>query len=169
MLTYYIKQKMLSIRDKYYVYDNNHEQVFEIRQNNFLGFLDKLLGSIFSLNLDLFIYNINGQEVIKIHKKMGFIWEKFSISNNKNIIADITQEKSLALPKINITTENCNYVASTTPLSRHFTIKKDEELVCEIQKKRLSLTDYYEITVYDELNYLLFISTAIAIDNSFYN
>lgn len=170
MSIYYIKQKKISIRDIYHVYtDIKEKPILEVIDNNFWGFLDNMLGNIFSFPRNFTAKNTEEKDIFTVHKKMGFIWEKYDLIINSKVIASISQEKTLAKPKIIVSTQNEKYTISSNVLAKKFLIKKNNILVCEINKKIFSLGDMYELHSYEREQDELFIAVTIAIDNSFHH
>lgn len=72
MSTYYIKQKKVSIRDIYYLYINkNEEPILEIIDNNYFGFLDNILGNLFSFSRKFVAKDTNAKKNLSYIKRWG--------------------------------------------------------------------------------------------------
>jgi uncharacterized protein YxjI len=169
MNTYYINQKILSLQDRYYIYDENQQPILQIIGNTLGGNLDKFFGSFFSIGYDIHINNLDGEEIFLIKKKKGFIWENYDIFIYGSKCASIHREKDWFKAKFNINSVYGNYTFSGNSLARNFTILKDGKVVAKIQKKTLSIKDAYELCVYEEDKFQLFIASVIAIDNACHN
>lgn len=169
MKTYYIKQKLVSLNDKYYVYDKNDEPCLEVVSNGLLAFLDNLFGSIFSLGHKFYIKNLNGNVFATIKKRTGFLLEKYDIFCGERNIASIKQQITALRPKISIKTEKDDYLISGDILGRDFIISKNGVTVATVKKAAFNIKDKYTIDIFEDGNDELFVSTVIAIYNSLHN
>ena len=169
MKTYYIKQKLISLNDKYYVYDTNNEPCLEVVSNGLLSFLDNIFGSIFSLGHNLYIKNLDGSEFATIKKKSGFILEKYDLFCGERIIASFKRKMTSLNPKISITTDKDNYLISGDILGRNFIISKNGITVATVNKTAFNIKDSYTIDIFEDGNDELFVSTIITIDNSIHS
>lgn len=169
MKTYYIVQKLISLNEKYYIYDINNEPYLEVISNGFISYLDNIFGSIFSLGHKLYIKNLDGSEFVIIKKRAGFLLEKYDIFCGERSIASIKQHMSALKPKISITTEKDNYMVSGDIMGRDFIISRNEVTVAKVKKTAFNIQDKYKIDIFEEGNDELFISTVIAIDNSMHS
>gem|GEM_PF-1623842 len=162
MRTYYINQKLLSLNEKYYVYNSDDEPYLEVVSNGLLAFLDNIFGSVFSLGHKLYIKNLDGSEFAILKKRTGFFLEKYDIFCGERDIASIKGKIIALKPKISITAEKDDYLISGDILGRNFVISKNGITVARVNKTAFNIKDKYTI---DEL----FISMVIAIDNSLHN
>ncbi|KOC30903.1 LURP-one-related/scramblase family protein [Clostridium botulinum] len=169
MKTYYIDQKLISLNDKYYVYDTNDKLCLEVVSNGLLGFLDRIFGSVFSLGHKLYIKNLDRSEFATIKKRTGFFLERYDIFCGERNIASIKQQMTALNPKILITTEKNHYLISGDIFARDFIISKNSITVARVKKTAFNFKDKYVIDIFQEGNDELFVSTVIAIDNSFHN
>lgn len=169
MKTYYIVQKLISLNEKYYIYESNNELYLEVTSNGFISYLDDIFGSIFSLGHKLYIKNLDGSEFVTIKKRAGFILEKYDIFCGERNIASIKQHMSVANPKISITTEKDKYIITGDIMGRDFVIAKNEVTVAKVKKTAFNIKDKYKIDIFEDGNDELFISTVIAIDNSIHS
>lgn len=169
MNMYYLNQKIDVIKDKYIVSDINKQPIFNIIGNSSTGTVDRIFGNFFSIGHTLYINNIDGEEKFIIKKKPGFIWSNYDMLIDNNISASIHQDKSWLKPKFSVNSQYGKYTISGDSFAKHFTVNEDGNMVAKFDKKTLSLTDTYEICVYDPDVDNLIIAIVIAIDNSIHS
>jgi uncharacterized protein YxjI len=169
MKRYYIKQKLISLTEKYYVYNANDEPCLEVVSNGLLSFLDNIFGSVFSLGHKLYIKNLDGSEFAVIKKRAGLLLEKYDIFCGESNIASIKREMRTLKPKISITTEKDDYLVSGDIMGRSFIISKNGITVSKVKKTAFNIQDKYTVDIFEDGNDELFVSMVIAIDNSFHN
>ncbi|WP_425445835.1 LURP-one-related/scramblase family protein [Dethiothermospora halolimnae] len=169
MSIYYMEQQTFSTKDKYQIYDTNRQQILEATGNRSTGTFDRVFGNFFSIGYTLNVNNIEGELVFTLNKKRGFIWSHYDMLVNKDLHASIQEEKSLFKSNLIINSSLGEYKVNGDVFAKNFTINKAQNTVAKIKKKTFSFGDSYEISVYEEDNYKLFIATAIAIDNCKHN
>lgn len=169
MSIYYIKQRIVTIKDKYIIYDINKEPILEITGSSFTGIFDRFLGNVFSIGHALYINSLKGKTEFILKKKVGFIWSKYDMVDNNNIIASMRRGKSLLVPKMNVNSEFGDYLITGDVLGEKFSIVKNKIEVAEVSKKRLSFGDSYKICVYENDTDKLIIAMVLAIDNCYHN
>lgn len=169
MKTYYINQKLLSLNEKYYVYDYNNEPCLEVVSNGLLSFIDNIFGSIFSLGHKLYIKNLDGSEFATIRKRVGFLLEKYDVFCGERKLASIKQQMTLLKPKISITTEKNHYIITGDIFGKNFVISNNGITAARVYKPVFNIKDKYTLEIFEDGSDELFISMVIAIDNSIHN
>lgn len=169
MKTYYINQKLISLADKYYVYNAQNEACLEVISNRWLSIINRILGGLFSLGQNLYIKNLDGSEFATIKKRTGFLLEKYDIFCGGKNIASIKQRLSAFNAKMLITTEKGDYLISGNIMGRDFSISQNSIDVARVKKTVISIKDRYALDIFEEGNDELFVSAVIAIDNSLHN
>jgi len=167
MNIYYIKQK-LSLKDKYLVYDVNDKPVLQVVGSSLTVSFERIFGNIFSIGHVLQVNNLQGEKEFLIKRKAGFIWKKYDVIINNEIIS-INQNKNFFIPKMHINTQCNNYLINGDILGKKFSILKDNVEIAHVSKKLLSLNDIYEVCVYEKDADKLAIAILIVIDNCYHN
>lgn len=167
---YYIKQSMISINDRYRVYNMDNELILKAGSNYFGAMLDRLFGSFCSLGYTLTINDLEGKEHVKVKKKLGGIWKRYDIIKNNEKVASLNQCKTWFKPKLNIISIYDNYSVAADILAKSFSINTDNDRkVAEVFKKVFNLTDMYEIYTYDEDIDEIIIPLVLVLDNCWHN
>ncbi|GAA0079019.1 hypothetical protein UT300005_33980 [Clostridium sp. CTA-5] len=169
MKTYYIKQRLNLGNDKYFIYDQKQQPILKVVKKGLTGLLDNFLGNIISLGTKIYIYNLDEAETIMIKKKKKFIWNQYDIFIDSSKYASLCEEKTWFKPNLSINTIDGAYKIKGNIFARDFFIVKDKEVMATIKKRRLTISDCYEISVFQEECYKLFIAITIAIDNLYHN
>lgn len=169
MKTYYIKQKLIDLNEKYSVYDKEEKLYLEVASNGATAFLDNICGSIFSVGHKVYLKKIDGSEFATIKKRTGFLISKYDIFCNEIKIATIKEKITAFSPKISITTDKEEYWITGDIMARDFRISNKGITYATIKKTAFNIKDKYTLTIFDDGNEEIFIATVIAIDNSFHS
>lgn len=168
MKTYYIKQRAISIGNKYFIYNNHNERCLE-SNSNYLSIIDRLFGSILSIGYKLRIKDSCGDEVITIKKKLGVLSENYNIYSKERKIANIKQHMKTLKAMFSITTNNDKYIIKGDLLAREFNIYKNDVSIAEINKVAFSFKDGYKVDIFEVEEENLILAMAIVIDSSIHN
>lgn len=147
----YIKEKVISIHNKFYIQDENHNNIYEVsnkvvtigRKTTIKDMAEKELVYIerepFKLVEDYYHIFINNEE-IQLIKKFKILATKYQLSNGYSVEGDAL--------KLNFTIydENKNEIAS-------------------IKKNFISLPDKYEINIHTEKDFVLILAILAIIVN----
>ncbi|MFR9293998.1 MAG: LURP-one-related/scramblase family protein [Turicibacter sanguinis] len=157
MGTYYIKQKIFSLRDHYYVYDKHEQAAFEVT-GKFLAIADQLT-----------IRDLNQNELFTVKQKLMTVWGAYDIYKGDILCATIKRRPSLFKPKLDVESEYGNFQLRGDVFDHNFSITKDGQEVGHIEKKWFKLSDHYELQVATGQDDAFFIAMLIAIDNCLHN
>lgn len=127
----YIKQKVFSWGDKFKIYNEFGDAVFEVK------------GEVLSLGKKLHIYDRNSEETAFIHQKLLTFLPKYYISRNGEDIAEVVKEFTVFKAKYNI--KQFGWEVNGNVTDHQYQIKKGNKVIAEISKKWLSWGDTYEI------------------------
>lgn len=168
MKTYYINQKTMSISDRYYIYDVGMQPSFEVTSNKLSSLYDRLFGNIISIGHTLELKDLNGTTLSIIKKRYGFVIGNYDIYQQNGKLASIHTHFAVINPKISISTSKTNYTLKGNLMARDFTIYNEERKVAQITKTPFNIKDKYTIKIFDDEHELLYLSSVIAIDNSYH-
>lgn len=168
MKTYYIKQRAISIGNKYFIYNNHNERCLE-GDSNYLSVIDRLFGSILSIGYKSRIKDPCGEEVITIKKKLGILSENYNIYSKERKIANIKQHMKTLKPTFSITSNNDKYIIKGDLFAREFNIYKNDVSIAEVNKVAFSFKDGYKVDIFEVEEENLILAMAIVIANSIHN
>ncbi|MBP3908879.1 MAG: LURP-one-related family protein, partial [Turicibacter sp.] len=77
MRTFYIKQKIFTLRDRYYVYDGHEQPVYEVT------------GKFFSIGDELTISDLNGKPLFRIKQRVMSFFGAYDVYQNDILCATI--------------------------------------------------------------------------------
>lgn len=155
----YVKQKVLSLRDRYTIYDINQHSIYYCTSK------------ILSLVAQRHLYRADDDtKLLTIEKKLLTLLPKYKIYDpNHQPIAQIHKKLSFFKPKYSIHTTNNELYIEGNIFAHDFTIKQDEHILFEVHKKWISWGDTYEISIYDETNIELYIALVLILDHDCHN
>ncbi|MGI6050191.1 MAG: LURP-one-related/scramblase family protein [Acetivibrionales bacterium] len=153
----YIKQKVFSIRDRYSIFDEQGQPVFNVE------------GKIFSFGAKIHLYDAAGMELLYIEQKLFRFLPEYHIYSGNTLIAVIKKEFSLFKPKLNIQSQFGDYSFIGNLFGMDFSIVRDNMVIGELHKVWLSWGDSYELIVENENDVPLFCALSIAIDHCIHN
>ena len=153
----YIKQKVFSLGDKYYVFNEMQQPVFAVQ------------GRIFSMGAKIHVFDMTGQELYFIQQKLFRFLPEYHIFAGDILCAIVKKEFSFFKPRLAIQSQYGDYTMEGNLFGMDFTIFNDGIPVGEIHKKWFSFGDSYELVVHDPNNAAFFSTLVIAIDNCLHN
>ncbi|NLU32514.1 MAG: hypothetical protein GXX04_07830 [Clostridiaceae bacterium] len=153
----YIKQKVFSLGDRYYVFDENQRPVFTVQ------------GQIFTIGAKIHIYDITGQELYYIERRLFRLLPEYHIFCGDNHCAIVKKEFSLFRPRLAIQSQYGDYTIEGSLFGMDFVIYNEGIPVGEVHKKWFAFGDSYELDVIDPNNAAFFSALVIAIDNCLHN
>ena len=150
-MKFYIKQKVISLKDRFNVYDENQNVKYTVK------------GKYFSLLNKLKLLDEHEELIYHAEKKLFRLLPKYIIfDTNHTQLATI--KKQLALrPRYEIFMHDKKLNIDGTFLGHNFTISDESGSLASIHKKYISWGDTYEIDIFNEtyLNLILFIVIVI--------
>ena len=147
----YINEKLFSLHNKYYVKDENENDILEISSK------------LISLGAKTWIKDLNGKELLYIEQELFHLMPKYNIIINNNVICSIN--KKFHIIKNDYTLSN-NYRIDGDFFSHNFIVYNDkDEKVGEIYRQYFSIGDKYVIEIFDEKDYVLILGIIVAISN----
>lgn len=156
----YIRQKMFNIIGQEFTIKDANEQPFFKVVPRF---------SIFKKKYE--ILDMQNNLLLKIVRRpFRFFSRHDIIDNQNNILAIIKAKFSPFKPKFKIKSkiegDTSNYEILGNFVAWHYEIKRDQEVLAEINKRLFKLTDTYELKILDDDEMLFCIGCVIAIDSA---
>ncbi|MEE1237044.1 MAG: LURP-one-related family protein [Turicibacter sp.] len=157
MKTFYIKQRIFTITDRYFVYDQYQQPTYEVN------------GKFFTIGDELTLTNLKGDELFRIKQRIMSLFGAYDVYKQNKLCATIKRRATLFRPKLDIESDDGNFEIEGDFWDYNFSILKDGHTIGTIEKEWLTLRDSYKLTVNDSELETLFISMVIAIDNCLHN
>lgn len=146
----YIKEKVLDIRTRFFIKNENNENVYEVTNK------------IFSLGKKSTISDMTGNKIAYIEQEIFKLLPKYNIYFYDTFYCDMTKEFSLMKNNYNLSN---GYTVKGDMLMHNITIQDPSgNVICYINREFFTIGDKYEIEIFDsnQLNIILAISTVIA-------
>jgi len=148
----FLKQKVFSWRDRFYVKDENGNDRFYVE------------GEIFTWGKKLHIYNVNGTEVAFIRQKI-FSWlPRYFIEIGGVVVCEIVKEFTLFKPSYRL--EGLPWRLKGDFWAHEYKLDDNynERQIMSISKKWFTWGDSYELDINDPQNELLCLCVTLAVD-----
>lgn len=145
-----IKQRIMTFRDAYDVYDENREKKYYVK------------GEMFSIGHKLHVYDNNRKEVGLVRQKFLTVTPSFHIYIHGEKVGHVQKKITLFHPKY--TVDYKKWTVDGDLMEWNYTVKNGRRKIASVSKKLLHWGDTYVIDIenpHDELSVLML---AIAID-----
>ncbi len=147
----YIKQKVFSWKDKFFVKDEYGQDKYYVE------------GELFSWGRKLHVYDMNQREVAFIAQKVMTFMPEFHVSQEGREVAVVKQKFAWFHPKYEIQGPNWNVEGSFW--QHEYTVSDQGGSVqVGISKELMSWGDSYEMDIAEDKNELLALAVVLAID-----
>lgn len=146
----YIKQKVFSWKDKFYVKDENGNDRYYIE------------GELFSLGKKLHIYDMNSNEVAFIHQKVLSFLPRFFVYIGGTQVAEIVKEFTLFRNKYRI--DGLNWDVDGDFMDHDYEITRMGIPIVSISKEWFTWGDSYMLDIADNVDPVNALSVVLAID-----
>ena len=153
----YLKQKVFSFSDKYDVFDENENVIYNGE------------AKLFSFGAKIRLLDNMGEEKFYIEQKLMRFLPEYHIFRGEVLCAVVKKEFSFFTPKINVSSDYGEFVILGDFFSMNFSVECNGEYIGCINKKWLSWGDTYELDISDSTDPAFFCSLVIAIDNCLHN
>ncbi|MGX7029756.1 LURP-one-related/scramblase family protein [Vagococcus zengguangii] len=150
MTTLYMKQKLISIGEKFTITDEKGRAKYYVE------------GSLLKVPKTFTIYNENKQKIGKVSKKLVSILPKFDVEVEGQPAMSI--EKQISLMKAKYEIKGNGITVKGNLLDMDFSVLKNGRKVGSISKKWISIGDSYEINIVDTGLEEVMVSIVVAID-----
>ena len=147
----YIKQKVFSWKDKFFVKDEYGQDKYYVE------------GEAFSWGRKLHVYDMNQREVAFIAQKVMTFMPEFHVSQEGREVAVVKQKFSWFHPKYEI--QGPNWTVEGSFWQHEYTVSDQGGSVqVSISKELMSWGDSYELDIAEDKNELLALAVVLAID-----
>lgn len=146
----YMKQKMLSVNEKFSVTDHNGLIIYSVH------------GSLFKLSKSFTMVNQKQQTIGKVTKESFKLMPKFIVEVAGKQTVRIEKQLTLFKSKYRILSDDIQVDGDI--LDKYFTVYQREKKIADINQKWLAMTSTYEMTIYDENYEHLIVLLVAAID-----
>ncbi len=151
-MKYYVKQKVFSLKDQFYVMDQSGKEVYGVK------------GKFMSLSNKMELLNMNGSQVLNTQKKvLTFLPKYFVYDPHGELLAEIKRRIGLR-PKFTIMLGDKELNVEGSLFAHSFGIFEDGNEIASISKKVISWGDSYEIEIHDESKTELYLFIVIILD-----
>lgn len=148
----YIKQKIFKIVDKYYIKDENENDVYYVEQDF------KLIGHTVNM------YDMKGNKLFVLDREIFNLLPRYRLYLNDGDDILIQQKFSLLNRRFVISSKKYNLTLNGDFIDKDFNIYEDNKIIANINKKWFTFADTFEIEIYDEDKEIITIALMIAID-----
>ena len=145
----YIKQKVFSFRDRFYVYDENGKEKYYVE------------GEVFSLGKKLHVFDTNGNQLVDISQQVFSFLPKFHVGLGNHSF-EIKRLFTFFHPKYAI--EPFGWTVSGNFFEHSYAIFNGNDAIAEIEKEWFSFGDAYAIRIDDGVDELAALSIVLVID-----
>lgn len=146
----FIKQKFLSITEKFTIKNVKEEDVYHVE------------GSFMRIPKTFSIMNVNRDEVATIVKKVFSFLPVFFVEVDNREIVTIKKEFTFFKARYTIEAENLEVRGDWWGMD--FKMFQDGELIAEVSKQLFTLGDYYKVRILNSAMEEIIIAIVVAID-----
>lgn len=154
----YIKQKILSIGDKYNVYNEKDEIAYSVKSKIISPFRHKKT-----------LMDKDGKPVMIIKRKILDILPNYLIETPEGEKICRMQKRFSLRASFNIKESSKNYSIRGDIFAWDWKIYEDEKLIGTVAKKIIHIVDSYYLDIVNDEDAPLFVAFVIAIDNLMHN
>ena len=148
----YIKEKAISVKDKFFVRNEDGDKVYEIKRK-----FEPAIG------LKLYIFDMDGNELAYIKEKNISVKPKFRIFVDGEHTATIEKKIVALKPKYEV--EELGWTIKGNLLEHNYKIAGDKGEAMNIHKGRLTLSNSFVLEFTDKKHVLEALSVVLAIDS----
>ena len=158
MKEFYLKQKALSRRHRYKVFDSEDNQLYHSKARFFSP----------SRKFDLYD-SLTDEHLYQIKRKRFSFRPTYILYNtNGDAVAKAKRKRSFFKKLVTIESDFGDFLIEGNFWAHDFQILRDDQEVASIRKKRISFGDSYTISITDEENTNFFLALMIMIDSKFH-
>lgn len=146
----YIRQKVFSWKDKFFVKDQNGRDKYMVE------------GELFSFGKKLHVYDMSGNEVAFIQQKVFSFLPRYFVFVADREIAEIVKQFSFFRPKYEV--RGLNWQVEGDFFAHNYVIYDGNACVVEINKEWMTWGDCYELDIASGADEIVALATVLAID-----
>lgn len=151
----YMKQKVFSLRDRFYIKDEFGNDRYYVE------------GEFFTIGRKLHLYDINGNELAFIQQKVLTFLPRFFVYMNGREVAEIVKEFTFLKPKYTINGLGWNVDGDFW--SHDYCVEKNGRNVASVHKAWFTWGDSYELNLNNPEDEVLTLAVVLAIDAVLYD
>jgi uncharacterized protein YxjI len=157
-MRYIMTQKPFSLGDNFTVMNESEKILYDVVEKK--SFVYKIL----SFN------KTSGNELFSISQKKLFRGPGFEITKDGKINAEVSKVYSWFKNKLVMSIVGSKeYIITGTFWGGNYTFKSNKRVVAQISRKNWSLSDKYDIEIFDGENHEIILATCVVIDIMFHN
>ena len=150
-MNYYMKQKVFSWRDRFWIYDENGREVYYVE------------GEIFSFGKKLHLYDPSGNELVYIEEKLFSFKPRYALYRFGRQIAEVIKEFTFFRQRY--TVEGLGWSVSGSFWAHEYEVYgADGRALAAVSREWFSLGDAYMIHVEDGIDEINALATVLVID-----
>ncbi len=149
-MTLYMKQKVLSFKDRFYVKDGDGNNIYYIEEE------------LFSLGKKLHIYDTDDNELAVVQKKLLSMLPKYIVTVGGQEIAEIAKEFTFFKPSYKV--KGPNWSVDGDIWDYNYKIRRGFDSIAQISKAYFSFGDSYKIKIDEGINPVMVLAVVLAID-----
>ena len=146
----YLKQKIFSIGDKFFVYDANGEERYRVE------------GQLFSFGKKLHVYDRNEREVAFIRQKVMAFLPRYYIEKEGVEIAEVVKKFTFFYPKYEI--NGLGWEIEGDFFDHDYEMVSGGQTVVTVSKQWFTLGDAYEIDIAPGVDEVTALAAVLVID-----
>lgn len=146
----YIQQKVFSLKNKYYITDENEQQQYYIESE------------LLKIPKTLHVYDMNGRELALVQRVLFKLMPRFEIVRDGKDSVQIAQKFSFLKPRYVV--EGAGWEIEGDFFGHDYTVKDGSKLIASIHKKWMSWGDCFELYIEDNCDTVLALAVILAID-----
>ena len=146
----YIKQKMLSFKDRFSIYDSWNREKYAVEER------------LLSFGKTLFLYDRGGNELVCLKRNLFSLRPAFRVYIKGVYAAEISKKLFSFKPQYEIC--GLGWQVTGNIFGHEYKIMDGDRRVAVISKKYFTFGDFYKISVSSSLDELMALSAVLAID-----
>lgn len=151
-MKFYIREKLVSLHNKYFIYDENDEQVYELESK------------YISIGAKTSLKDMDGNELVYVEQEVLHFMPQYNIYINEEFIGKVIKRFKLISNDYEVL--ELGYTVEGNFLGSSYVVKNsDDEIIANVSRKVVSIGDKYHLEILDEENYLRILGVLIAIIN----
>ncbi len=151
-MKFFIKEKYISFHNRYFIYDEDGNQVYE------------LVSKYFSIGNKTKLVDMDGKEIIYVEEELFHLRPVYLIYMDGKLVATVNKKTFIGLPIYEV--PELNYKVEGNFTSTEFNIvDSNDNVVAVANRKFISIGDKYRLEIMDENNYLYILGILAALIN----
>lgn len=151
-MRFYIKQKVFSWRDRFYIYDEYGNEVFAVE------------GEVFSWGKKLHLYDKMGNELTYIHQKVMSFLPRYKVSRNEVEVAEVVKDFTFFQNSYTVSGKGFQWKVKGNFFTHTYDVFDGSYYIARVYKEWFTFGDAYAIDLAPEVDIPLAISVVLIID-----